>query len=88
MPPPAGRRHLFWRRTQSGDKVGIMMPNCREWVMFDQATLGLGLINVPLFYNDRGGNVSYIAADADMRLLFIQGSSGRAWSLFSRNSPA
>ncbi len=56
-----------------GDKVGIMMPNCREWVMFDQATLGLGLVNVPLFYNDRGGNVAYIAKDSDMRLLVIQG---------------
>ncbi|MCP5406918.1 MAG: long-chain fatty acid--CoA ligase [Chromatiaceae bacterium] len=64
---------LLGEGLKAGDKVGIMMPNCREWVMFDQATLGLGLINVPLFYNDRGGNVSYIAADADMRLLFIQG---------------
>lgn len=58
---------------QPGDRVGIMMPNCREWVMFDQATLGLGLINVPLFYNDRGGNVAYIAEDANLRLLVIQG---------------
>jgi len=63
---------------QPGDKVGIMMPNCREWVMFDQATLGLGLINVPLFYNDRGGNVAYIAGDADIRLLVIQGEE--QWS--------
>ncbi|MCP5416880.1 MAG: long-chain fatty acid--CoA ligase [Chromatiaceae bacterium] len=58
---------------QPGDRVGIMMPNCREWVMFDQATLGLGLINVPFFYNDRGGNVAYIARDAGLRLLLIQG---------------
>ncbi|MCB1750852.1 MAG: long-chain fatty acid--CoA ligase [Gammaproteobacteria bacterium] len=58
---------------QPGDRVGIMMPNCREWVMFDQATMGLGLINVPLFYNDRGGNVAYIARDAALRLLVIQG---------------
>ncbi|MCB1881331.1 MAG: long-chain fatty acid--CoA ligase [Gammaproteobacteria bacterium] len=58
---------------QPGDRVGIMMPNCREWVMFDQATLGLGLINVPLFYNDRGGNLAYIAEDANLRLLVIEG---------------
>lgn len=56
-----------------GDRVGIMMPNRREWVMFDQAALGLGLISVPLFYNDRGGNVAYIAEAAAIKLLVIQG---------------
>ncbi|MCW8906577.1 MAG: long-chain fatty acid--CoA ligase [Sedimenticola sp.] len=56
-----------------GDRVGIMMGNCREWVMFDQAALGLGLISVPLFYNDRGGNVAYIAEAAGIKLLVIQG---------------
>ncbi len=57
-----------------GDRVGVMMPNCREWVMLDQATLGLGLVNVPLFYNDRGGNVAYIAEDAGIKLLVVAGS--------------
>ena len=56
-----------------GDRVGIMMANCREWVMFDQAALGLGLITVPLFYNDRGGNVSYIAEASGVKLLVILG---------------
>jgi len=58
---------------EPGDRVGIMMGNCREWVMFDQAALGLGLISVPLFYNDRGGNVAYIAEAAGIKLLVIQG---------------
>jgi len=56
-----------------GDRVGVMMPNCREWVMLDQSTLGLGLVNVPLFYNDRGGNVSFIAEDAGIKVLVIYG---------------
>ncbi len=56
-----------------GDRVGIMMPNRREWVMFDQAALGLGLISVPLFYNDRGGNVAYIAEASAIKLLVIFG---------------
>jgi len=56
-----------------GDRVGIMMPNRREWVMFDQAALGLGLVSVPLFYNDRGGNVAYIAEASAIKLLVIQG---------------
>ncbi|MEJ1296450.1 MAG: long-chain fatty acid--CoA ligase [Candidatus Sedimenticola sp. (ex Thyasira tokunagai)] len=57
----------------AGDRVGLMMPNCREWVMLDQATLGLGMINVPLFYNDRGGNVAYIAEASNIKLLVITG---------------
>ncbi|WP_428607881.1 AMP-dependent synthetase/ligase [Sedimenticola sp.] len=56
-----------------GDRVGIMMPNRREWVMFDQAALGLGLVSVPLFYNDRGGNVAYIAEASAIKLLVIFG---------------
>ncbi|WP_260295456.1 AMP-dependent synthetase/ligase [Sedimenticola hydrogenitrophicus] len=56
-----------------GDRVGIMMPNRREWVMFDQAALGLGLVSVPLFYNDRGGNVAYITEAAAVKLLVIHG---------------
>ncbi len=56
-----------------GDRIGIMMRNCREWVMFDQAALGLGLITVPVYADDRGGNVAYIAKDAEVRVLFIGG---------------
>ncbi len=57
----------------TGDRIGIMMPNCREWVMMDQAALGLGLITVPLFCNDRGGNVAYIAEASNIKLLIIAG---------------
>ena len=30
-----------------GDRVAVMLRNCREWVMFDQAAHGLGLVVVP-----------------------------------------
>ncbi|MCW8847348.1 MAG: long-chain fatty acid--CoA ligase [Sedimenticola sp.] len=74
-----GRETARWQAAfeqeglKPGDRVGIMMPNRREWVMFDQAALGLGLVSVPLFYNDRGGNVSYIAEAAGIKLLAIFG---------------
>ena len=32
-----------------GDRVAIMADNCPEWVIVDQATLGMGAIVVPLF---------------------------------------
>lgn len=56
-----------------GDRVGIMVNNCPEWVMFEQAALGLGLVIVPLYTNDRADNVCYIINDANIKLLFIQG---------------
>jgi len=61
----------------AGDKVAIMLKNCREWVVFDQAALGLGLITVPLYPEDRPDNVAYIIEDAGVRLLVVEGK--RQW---------
>ncbi|MDH5190797.1 MAG: long-chain fatty acid--CoA ligase [Gammaproteobacteria bacterium] len=58
----------------AGDRVAIMIRNSREWVVFEQAALGLGLVIVPLYINDRAGNISYIINDADVKLLLIGGS--------------
>lgn len=60
-----------------GDRVAVMLRNCREWVLFDQAALGLGLVTVPLYTNDRPDNVAYIARDANVRLLVVEGK--RQW---------
>jgi long-chain acyl-CoA synthetase len=57
----------------AGDRVAVMMRNCCEWVMFDQAALALGLVTVPIYADDRGGNVSYILHDSGSRLLVIGG---------------
>lgn len=56
-----------------GDRVAVMMRNCREWVMFDQAALGLGLVVVPMYTNDRPDNLAYIIRDAQIQLLVIEG---------------
>jgi len=55
-----------------GDKVAIMVKNSREWVVFDQAALGLGLVTVPLYVDDRPDNVAYIINHAEVKLLFVQ----------------
>ncbi len=57
-----------------GDRVAVMASNCTEWVVFEQAALGLGLVVVPLFSNDRPDNVAYILGHADVKLLLIQGA--------------
>ena len=58
---------------QKGDRVAIMANNSPQWLIFEQAALGLGLVVVPLFANDRAENVAYVLADSNTRLLLIEG---------------
>jgi long-chain acyl-CoA synthetase len=58
-----------------GDRVAINLKNCKEWVFFDQAAMGLGLVVVPLYPDDRPDSVAYILQDADVKLLFLQNSA-------------
>lgn len=56
-----------------GDRIAIMARNCPQWAIFDQAVLGLGLVDVPLYYNDRAESVTYILKNAGVKILFIEG---------------
>jgi long-chain acyl-CoA synthetase len=56
---------------EPGDRVAIWICNCREWVIMEQASLGLGLVVVPLFCIDRPENVSYILNNAGVKLLLL-----------------
>lgn len=57
---------------KAGDRVALMLRNCVEWVMFDLAAQGLGLVTVPIYTNDRAENIGYILEDAGVRLLFLE----------------
>ncbi len=56
---------------RKGDHVGIRLRNCRHWVIFDQAALGLGLVVVPLYINDRADNANYVLDHAGVKLLLV-----------------
>ena len=56
-----------------GDRVAIMLKNCVEWVIFDQAALGLGLVTVPLYLDDRPDSAAYILNHSGARLLLVEG---------------
>ncbi len=56
---------------QPGDRVAVMMRNAPEWVVFDQAALGLGLVVVPLYTQDRPDNVAYILNDSECKVLLF-----------------
>ena len=57
---------------KEGDRVGLILRNCPEWVMFDQAALSLGLVVVPFYTDDRPENIAYILQDSDVKLLLVQ----------------
>lgn len=56
---------------ETGDRVAIMLKNCPNWVIFDQAALGLGLVTVPLYTSDRPENVAHVLQDSGAKLLVI-----------------
>lgn len=58
-----------------GDRVAIMMRNCPDWVIFDQAAYSLGLVVVPIYTNDRTENIRYILENANVRIFFIEDPS-------------
>ncbi len=68
-----------------GERVAIMLGNCREWVHFDLAALNLGLVTVPIFVNDRPDNVAWILAHAGCRALLIGGPG--QWSALTTIRP-
>ena len=67
---------------QAGDRVAVLLRNCPQWVMFDQAALNLGLVLVPLYTDDQAENINYIFDNAGVKLLLIQ-DAGRWKRLLS-----
>lgn len=66
---------LAAEQLEPGDRVALNLRNCKEWVFFDQAAMGLGLVVVPLYPDDRPDNVAYILQDADVKCLFLQNAN-------------
>lgn len=58
-----------------GSRVALMLRNCPQWMMFEQAALGLGLVVVPLYTNDRAENIVYIAQDAGLKVILLDGAA-------------
>ncbi len=66
------QKSLLNENLQPGDSIAIMISNCHEWIAIDQAALGLGLVVVPVFTNDRHDNVAYILEHAEVKVLFTE----------------
>ena len=55
-----------------GDRVALMLRNCPEWVMFEQAAMSLGLVVVPLYTVDRPDSAAYIINNAQAKVLLFE----------------
>lgn len=64
---------LAGEHLQPGDRVALMMHNCPDWVMCDQAALANGLVVVPLYTQDRAENVAFILQNAGVKVLVLGG---------------
>ena len=53
---------------EPGDRVGILLPNCVDWIVFDIAAMANGLITVPIYLHDGAANNCYILAHSGVRL--------------------
>lgn len=62
-------------RLQQGDRVAILLRNGPDWVAVEQAALGLGLVVVPLYLEDRPDNINYVLHDAGVRMLVVPDAS-------------
>ncbi len=66
---------------QAGDRVGLILRNCSHWPIFDQAAMGLGLVVVPLYAEDRPENGAYCLDDSGAKLLLLEGAEH--WQLLA-----
>jgi long-chain acyl-CoA synthetase len=64
----AFRREKF----AAGDRIAIGLRNGVGWVALDQAALGLGLVVVPLYADDRPDSQAYCVTTARARLVVVE----------------
>jgi long-chain acyl-CoA synthetase len=74
-----GRQAARWQAAlrreglKPGERVAVMLRNGLDWVLFDLASQGLGLVVVPLYVNDRPDNFAHIIEETEARFLLIEG---------------
>jgi long-chain acyl-CoA synthetase len=58
-----------------GDKAGIIINNCVEWFVCEQAIHGLGGVFVPMYLQELPKIWKYIITDAAIKFLFVRDES-------------
>jgi long-chain acyl-CoA synthetase len=58
-----------------GDKAGIIINNCVEWFVCEQAVHGLGATFVPMYLQELPRMWKYVISDAAIKFLFVRDAS-------------
>ena len=67
------RAGLLAAGIKPGDRVAILSDNCPEWVIVDQAVLGLGAIVVPLYTTSGPEETAHVINDSGAKLVAANG---------------
>jgi fatty-acyl-CoA synthase len=70
---------LFKHGIRPGDKVGIWMPDCIEWVVSRWAVTSMGCVLVPINTRFRDADLGYVLRQSNARALFL----GARWKSVS-----
>src|SRR5713226_10550386 len=65
------RTGLIHLGIKTGDRIAILSENSPEWVIVDQAALGLGAIVVPLYTTSGAEETRHVLTDSGARLLAL-----------------
>src|SRR5205085_9565276 len=56
-----------------GDRVAILSENCPEWIVVDQAVLGLGAVVVPLYTTSGLEETAHVINDSGAKVIAAHG---------------
>ena len=60
---------------EKGDRVGLFAPNCPEWHVADFAILGLGAVNVPVYFKESDERMAYILNHSGAKVVISAGAA-------------
>jgi len=67
------RAGLLSLGVRPGDRVAILSDNCPEWIVVDQAVLGLGAIVVPLYTTSGLEETAHVIGDSGAKIVAAKG---------------
>ncbi len=59
---------------KTGDRVGLLAPNCPEWHTADFAITGSGGATVPVYFNESPDRMTYILNHCGAQVVFVAGA--------------
>ena len=62
---------------QPGDRIALLLRNGVDWVVAEQAAMGMGLVIVPLYCDDRPENIAFILNDSVTQVLIANDAMWR-----------